>query len=97
MLRIYFCDQKGSVRPKEVVLKLAATKSAATGGDPLLSCQFEPDQSHKRWMLMKLLSCIKDLVRQGCHFVSIIKIHVEYALRDIYMCVFHLPLLNAQD
>ena len=43
-----FCDQKGSARPKVVVLKLAATQSAATGVDVILSCQLESNQSHKR-------------------------------------------------
>lgn len=60
-----FRDHEGSVMHKESVLKLAATKSAAMGVDAQLSSQLESDQSHHRRMLMKLLSCIKYLVRQG--------------------------------
>lgn len=53
---------------KEAMLKIAATKSASGGIGAQLSVQIDRDQTHHRSMLMKLLSCIKYLARQGLPF-----------------------------
>ena len=53
---------------KEAVLKIAATKSTSSGIGAQLSAQLQRDQKHHQNMLMKLLSCIKYLARQGLPF-----------------------------
>lgn len=63
-----FREHECSVMHKEAVLKLAATKSSSLGIDAQLSAQLECDQRLHRKMLMKLLSSIKYLARQGLPF-----------------------------
>ena len=81
------------VKHKEAILKLAATNnSTAKGIDAQLSAQLDANQRHHRQMLMKLLSCIKYLARQGLPFRG----HHE----DIQLFegnLYQLLLLQAQD
>ena len=63
-----FREHERSVLHKEAVLKLAATKSASSGIGAQLSAQLQRDQNHHRLMLLKLLSCIRYLARQGLPF-----------------------------
>ena len=62
-----FREHESSVIHKEAVLKIAATKSTSSGIGAQLSAQLR-DQKHHQNMLMKLLSCIKYLARQGLPF-----------------------------
>ena len=78
---------------KEAMLKLAATKSAATGVDAQLSSHLVSDQSHHRPMLTKLLSCIKYLVRQGLPLRGLMKI--ENPLKEICISFSYFKLKTA--
>ena len=63
-----FREHEASVMHKEAVLKIAAIKSAWSGIGAQLSAQLKCDQKHHQNMLMKLLSCIKYLVRHRLPF-----------------------------
>ena len=89
-----FHDHAGSVMHKEAMLKLAATKSAATGVDAQLSSQLVSDQSHNRQTLMKLLSCIKYLVRQGLLLRGHI-MKIENTLKEICISFAYFKLKTA--
>ena len=59
-----FREHEASVMHKEAIFKLAAMESSS-GIGTLLSRQLESDQALHRTMLMKVLSCVKYLARQG--------------------------------
>lgn len=63
-----FREHEHSVMHKEAVIKMAATKSASSGIGAQLSAQLERDQSQHRQMLLKVVSCIRYLARQGLPF-----------------------------
>ena len=87
-----FREHENSVMHKEALLKIAATKSASSGIGALLSAQLERDQKFHQKMLMKLLSCIKYLARQGLPFRG----HNEDA-ESFEGNLYQLLLLEARD
>ena len=87
-----FHEHEGSVMHKEAVIKIAATKSSSGGISTQLCAQLEHDQKHHRSMLMKLLSCIKYLARQGLPFRG----HNEDA-ESFEGNLYQLLLLEARD
>ena len=87
-----FREHESSVMHKEAILKLAATKSTTRGIGAQLSAQHDADQRHHRQMLMKLLSCIKYLARQGLPFRG----HYE-DVESFEGNLYQLLLLQAQD
>ena len=61
-----FREHERSVMHQEVLLKLTSITSANVSGiDIRLNSQLEHDQRHHRQMLMKLLTAIRYLARQG--------------------------------
>ena len=82
-----FREHENSVMHKEAVLNVAAIKSTGIGAQ--LCEQLERDQKHHQSMLMKLISCIKYLARQGLPFRG----HIEDAEGNSYQ----LLLLEARD
>ena len=87
-----FREHENSVMHKEAVLKIAATKSTLSGIGAQLSAQLQCDQKHHQNMLMKLLSCIKYLARQGLPFRG----HNEDA-ESFEGNLYQLLLLEARD
>ena len=88
-----FREHEISVMHKEAILKLAATNnSTAKGIDAQLSAQLDANQRHHRQMLMKLLSCIKYLARQGLPFRG----HHE-DIQSFEGNLYQLLLVQAQD
>lgn len=87
-----FREHENSIMHKEAVLKIAATKSTSSGIGAQLSAQLERDQKYHRTMLMKLLSCIKYLARQGLPFRG----HNEDA-ESFEGNLYQLLLLEARD
>lgn len=83
-----FLDHENSTMHKEALLKLAA-KASYKGIDAQLQAQRDSNQASNRKMLMKLLSCVRYLSRQGL------------ALRghnyDMEGNLYQLLLLLAQD
>ena len=87
-----FREHESSVMHKEATLKLAATKSVTKGIGAQLSAQHDVDQRHHRQMLMKLLSCVKYLARQGLPFRG----HYE-DIQSFEGNLYQLLLLQAED
>ncbi len=87
-----FREHERSAMYKEAVFKLAATTSTTSGIGAQLSAQLERDQSHHRLMLLKLLSCIRYLARQGLPFRG----HYEDA-ESFEGNLYQLLLLQARD
>ena len=83
-----FREHENSVMHKEAVLKIATTKSTSSG----IGAQLQRDQKHHQNMLMKLLSCIKYLARQGLPFRG----HNEDA-ESFEGNLYQLLLLEARD
>lgn len=60
-----FREHENSRMHKEAVIKLATLVSGSSRVDALLSEQVESEQTHHRLMLIKLITAIRYLARQG--------------------------------